>query len=330
MDHFRIPKLELMQSVAPSIPQIGFLLQWSVDTTEHAHIEVVKDPASMTNHHDYDAQICCALDHNEKCRLFVTAIRLQTSQNHDLNDLDDITRLDGSEELEGDHDIGDAPQGHILGDLWSAKHQSTNFFEVAANVASKSTIGNSLPPRTIVALAGLVAIHLNIEPMHHRPSIDKVAEEFELPDLRGVLADYVRCEGQPHQRKFHTFGGPRRSAPDVELPFSELQIWHKVCLQQRSYHCLTELGPMFTVNAHPPNQTWKHGQYDATILQVDQAHQWPLSGLTGTLSLHRTSCFNSGLLRTLRRSCLPHHMSRNSKTWLYPLGKSCSHICTKA
>ena len=284
MDHFRIPKLELMQSVVPSILRVGSLLQWSVDTTKHTHIEVVKDPASMTNHHDYDAQICHALDRDEKCRLFVTAIRLQTSQNRDLDDLDDIARLDGSEELEGDHDVGDVSQGHILGDLWSAKRQSINFFEVAANVASESTVGNSLPPRTIVALAGLVAIHLNIEPMHRRRSIDEVAEEFELPDLRGALADYVRREGQPHRRKFHTFGGPRRSAPDAELPFSELQIWHKVRLQQRSYHCPTELGPTFTVNAHPPDRTWKHGRYDAAILQVDQAHQWPLSGLTGTLS----------------------------------------------
>ena len=35
MDHFWIPKLELMQSMVPSIPWIGCLLQWSADTTEH-------------------------------------------------------------------------------------------------------------------------------------------------------------------------------------------------------------------------------------------------------------------------------------------------------
>ena len=202
----------------------------------------------MTNHHDYDAQICRALDRNEKCRLFATTIRLQTSQNHDPGDLD-IARLNGSEEPEGDHGIGDVFQGDILGDLWSAKRQSTNFFKVAANVANKSTVVNSLPPQTIIA--GLIAIHLNIEPMHHHQSIDEVAEEFGLPDLHGALADYVGREGQPHQRKFHTFGSPRRSGPDAELPFSELQIWHKVHLQQKAYHCLKELGLMFTVNAHP-------------------------------------------------------------------------------
>lgn len=56
-----------MQSVAPSIEWVGSLLQWSADTMEHAHIEVVKGPASTTNHHNYDSQICRCLDHYEKC-----------------------------------------------------------------------------------------------------------------------------------------------------------------------------------------------------------------------------------------------------------------------
>ena len=76
LDHFHIPKLELMQHIIPSIAQVGSLLQWSADTTEHAHIEVVKDPASMTNNQDYNNQICRILDHDEKWRLFETAILL--------------------------------------------------------------------------------------------------------------------------------------------------------------------------------------------------------------------------------------------------------------
>ncbi|KIJ59151.1 hypothetical protein HYDPIDRAFT_70826, partial [Hydnomerulius pinastri MD-312] len=49
LDHWYISKLELMQNVALSFERVGSLLQWSADTTEHAHIEVVKDPASTTN-----------------------------------------------------------------------------------------------------------------------------------------------------------------------------------------------------------------------------------------------------------------------------------------
>ncbi|KAI6009077.1 hypothetical protein BKA83DRAFT_4015075, partial [Pisolithus microcarpus] len=49
LDHWFIPKLELMQSVAPSVSKLGAPVQWSADMTEHAHIEVIKEPASMTN-----------------------------------------------------------------------------------------------------------------------------------------------------------------------------------------------------------------------------------------------------------------------------------------
>ncbi|KAL4061778.1 hypothetical protein J3A83DRAFT_4117608 [Scleroderma citrinum] len=64
--HWHIPKLELTQSVTPSIEQVSSLLQWSADTTEHAHIKVVKDPASATNQ-NYESQICWCLDCLKKC-----------------------------------------------------------------------------------------------------------------------------------------------------------------------------------------------------------------------------------------------------------------------
>ncbi|KAG1888819.1 hypothetical protein F4604DRAFT_1915874 [Suillus subluteus] len=62
LDNWHIPKLELMQSVVPSIRQVGSLLQWSADTTEHAHITLIKDPTDSNNNINYDAQICRILD----------------------------------------------------------------------------------------------------------------------------------------------------------------------------------------------------------------------------------------------------------------------------
>ncbi|KAG2354120.1 hypothetical protein BDR07DRAFT_1307053 [Suillus spraguei] len=62
LDNWHIPKLELMQSVMPSIRQVGSLLQWSANTTKHAHITLIKDPADSTNN-NVDAQICRFLDH---------------------------------------------------------------------------------------------------------------------------------------------------------------------------------------------------------------------------------------------------------------------------
>ncbi|KAF8432493.1 hypothetical protein L210DRAFT_3650411 [Boletus edulis BED1] len=242
LNHFQIPKLELMQSVVPSIAQVGCLLQWSADTTEHAHIEVVKDPASMTNHHDYDAQVCRALDRDERCRLFNTAIRLQTT----IGDHDDTTISDDDDE--GNHeDSGDICPAEVLCDIWTAQRQSTNFFEVAHRASNVD-----LPPCTITA--GSTAIHLNVEPTYRRQSIEEVARQYALPDLRAALADYVKRERRPSQRKFHTFGNARWSGPDADLPFSELQIWHKIRLQQKSYHLPNELGSTFTINAYPSDR----------------------------------------------------------------------------
>jgi len=45
INNWHIPKLELMQSVVPSILRAGVPIQWSTDLTEHAHIKQIKDPA---------------------------------------------------------------------------------------------------------------------------------------------------------------------------------------------------------------------------------------------------------------------------------------------
>ena len=218
IDHFHILKLEFMQAVVPSIPQVGCLLQWSMDTTEYVHTEVVKDPASMTNHHNYDTQICHALDCDEKCYLFASAICLKILQNPGLDDFNNAP-LDGTDNNDGKN------FNDVLADLWSTKHQSTNFFKASMKVVSNFAVRNNFPPQTIIA--EMMAIHLNIEPMHCHQCIDGITKEYGLLDLHGALADYVSHEGQ---RKFHTFSGPRQLGHHTKLSFFELQVWHKVCL----------------------------------------------------------------------------------------------------
>ncbi|KAG1792878.1 uncharacterized protein HD556DRAFT_1443963 [Suillus plorans] len=58
IDNFYIPKLELMQSIVPSICNSGFIGQWSADITEHAHITEIKDPTRSSNNNNYNTQIC--------------------------------------------------------------------------------------------------------------------------------------------------------------------------------------------------------------------------------------------------------------------------------
>ncbi|KAI6035957.1 hypothetical protein BKA83DRAFT_4040643 [Pisolithus microcarpus] len=282
LDHWLIPKLELMQSVAPSISELGVPVQWSADTTEHAHIEVVKEPASTTNNQNYDVQICRYLDRVERCRLFETAIRLcalngtNDARDHDV--LDSPVEDSGSRDDETTMEDSEEDAAAVLNDIWSPKCPVPNFFATAEQL--RTALPGSVPHPTRAFTSGATALRVNYTPAIKSISIDKVAELFNLPDLRGALADYLDHEGA-HAQNFHSFGRQRRSPPDAHLPFRDLQIWYKVHLQQKSYHDSSSLGPVFTINAHPPDRTWEYGRHDAAILQVDAHHEWPSSGLVG-------------------------------------------------
>ena len=70
LDHFQIPKLELMHGVVPSVVESGAVIQWSADRTEHAHITGIKVPGRSGNNQDHNPQICRWLDRSEKHQKF--------------------------------------------------------------------------------------------------------------------------------------------------------------------------------------------------------------------------------------------------------------------
>ncbi|KAG6369928.1 hypothetical protein JVT61DRAFT_13312 [Boletus reticuloceps] len=279
LEHFNFPKLELLHNVVPSINIVGTILQWTADTTEHAHIEVVKDPASMTNNMNYDAQVCRTLDRNEKCHLFNTTISLiQQPESGCMED-------GGDPDLEDEIDDGkndDNANLELAEALWSPHRKATNLFAVAQQLL-KAPPG-SIPSPLRVFVASSTVFHLNHEPSIRRISIDDAAQKFNLPDLQGALGDYLNHEGA-FARNFHVFSGPRRSSHNAELPFNELRVWYKVRLQQKSYHDLLTLGLAFTVHAHPPCRPWKYGCYDGALLNINEAHAWPSSGLAEYLDI---------------------------------------------
>ena len=82
--HWQIPKLELLQSVVPSIRQSGAMIQWSADITEHAHIDVIKVPARAGNNQIYYSQIAHYLDRLEKCSRFDLATHIASRMDHPL------------------------------------------------------------------------------------------------------------------------------------------------------------------------------------------------------------------------------------------------------
>ncbi|KAI6096366.1 hypothetical protein F5141DRAFT_1220892 [Pisolithus sp. B1] len=153
-----------------------------------------------------------------------------------------------------------------------------DFFSITERL--RAALPGSIPHPVCMFTLGATALCINYQPSIKCISTDKAAEPFDIPDLQRALADSLGCEG-PHMQNIHSFGQQWCSPPDAHLPFSDLQVWYKVCLQQKSYHDSSSLEPVFTINAFPPNHTWKYGHHNVAIFQVDAHHEWPASGLTG-------------------------------------------------
>ena len=281
LDNWYIPKLELMQSVVPSIRQVGSLVQWSADTTEHAHITLIKDPADSTNHNNHDAQICRFLDQNEKCRNFqITTSIIAQSRSH-RQAAASTTIDDDSDSDVRDPRANEADPQTDADDLWEPRRKVTDFFKKAQQVSLD--IKAAKPLRTFL-VSTRMAIHLNFDASIQHISVDAVDDKFSLPDLRGALADYVEraSEGRTGLPTLHKLEGLRCARPDAPLPFDDLRVWFKVRIQQASYHGQST-PPALTVNASPPCATGKYGHYNTAIFTVDDTKldQWPTSGLKG-------------------------------------------------
>ncbi|KAG2751395.1 hypothetical protein P692DRAFT_20872491 [Suillus brevipes Sb2] len=108
IDNRYIPKLELMQSIMPSICSSGVTGQWSADVTEHVHITEIKDPVRFSNNNNYDPQICRHLDRTDKCNRF----KLATSLLDCKQSTEELQGVGGESSDEGDEsDVDDTPAG---------------------------------------------------------------------------------------------------------------------------------------------------------------------------------------------------------------------------
>ncbi|KAI6007993.1 hypothetical protein EDC04DRAFT_2611131 [Pisolithus marmoratus] len=179
-------------------------VQWSADMTEHAHIEVIKEPASMMNNHNYDAQICHYLDHVKRCWLFETATCLDATLNntnsHGL--LDSAVEDDTARDDETNAEDGEENSMAILSDIWSPRCHVPNFFTITEQLRMAPPSSTLHPACRFIS--GATAICINYKPSTLCISIGEAAELFNIPDLQGALADYLGCEGA-YTQNFHAF-----------------------------------------------------------------------------------------------------------------------------
>ena len=156
--------------------------------------------------------------------------------------------------------------------LPSQRH--ANYFELADALKQGMYPHSPLPHRTFVS--GHTALHLRRD-SNMRLAIDDVMSLFNLPDLRGALADFFQHGGNNPP----LVGGRRTANANTQLPFDYIHIWTKLRLQNHAYHTPHDILPAQTVNASPPSESWTFGHSDVVLVNTDPSHVWPSSGLEG-------------------------------------------------
>ncbi|KAI6095521.1 hypothetical protein F5141DRAFT_1068278 [Pisolithus sp. B1] len=195
LEHWETPKLELMQSIAPSIPLISPPIQWTADTTERAHIDVVKNPSTATNNVNFESQICCNLNCHEKCHMCSLALHLHKSKMSKLQMqlMDDNTDPDAEDNPQHEQDV-DLDVKPLQPDEWIpgvTPHHVHNYF------MSSSKLSMVFPPHSFIP--SLIAFHLRFDPAVRSMEVSDVAEKYGLLDLQPELVHYFyhNHEDQP-------------------------------------------------------------------------------------------------------------------------------------
>ncbi|KAJ6480668.1 hypothetical protein C8R47DRAFT_982797 [Mycena vitilis] len=277
-----IPKLEFLQSVVPSIRATGVPLHWTADVTEHAHIELVKEPARNSNNHGYEAQIVRHLDRRDKVRFFQLATAMHSARvdmgvpglplAYDDVDANDDAAHNAQKFLNSSSELVEQI-GPVAG-----PRDITNYF--ARSLALLRQPDALQPFRCFTSADGRTAFCLNRDPTPgRRLNVDEVVTLFALPDLPAALRAFIH-RAQPDDGPMMIGGRRPNAAATVRLGF-KLQVWDGVALQSKAYHDPKKILDPATVNCSPPSQEWPYGRGDPVLVNTDPHYRWPESKLQG-------------------------------------------------
>ena len=250
--------------------------QRSVDPTECAHIDTIKNPFDNTNC-QYGPQICPYLDRDKKRRLFdlVTAI-------HEAEgDLESLIYNSASDQVDGDNEglddepsVGWVAEPNTTGMACSPSRKTVDLFASADSWSRK--------PRSKV----LRTYHCHCAPLQPlgppststgtRISVDSLAHKYNFPDLRPALLDFFA--GRLQTPSIHHICGRQRTRVNTHLPFSIVLVWHSLCVQTRELdsRSVTDLR---CLNVVPPRDSQPLGRYDTVLSAHNSANPTPFPGV---------------------------------------------------
>ncbi|KAJ7314687.1 hypothetical protein DFH08DRAFT_716459, partial [Mycena albidolilacea] len=288
IENWHIPKLEFLQSVVPAIQASGVPLQWSADVTEHAHITLIKDPASNTNNQNYEPQIVRHLDRKDKLRQFNLATAMSSAGVDFRQDYSDALAR-----LQDDDDDGDGEPSRLVNStsqlldlidpvvrLAGTGRKKVDYFRTSSLLAAGTFPEAPTPFRTFAAPDNSTAFHLNRDHVGRRLQLDAAAALFKIPDLLCALQTYLHRHQESSHLSWLEIGG-RIPVANTHLPFDKIEVWHSVRIQSRSFHSQDNILEPETVNAAPPDSHWEMGRRDMVIVNQDLKYKWPKSGIEG-------------------------------------------------
>ncbi|KAF9040948.1 hypothetical protein BJ165DRAFT_1351051 [Panaeolus papilionaceus] len=279
LTHWQIPKLEFMQSVASGIRLSGSAIQWSADTTEHAHIRLVKDPAQASNNQNYEAQIVRSLDHQDKIMNFVLATAMKEA-GVEFKDRP-ISQELASEENRDQEKESDSTNDDML--TLSTLHSPlsintygiTNYF-YKVSVLKKGNNPFAKVPHCTVQSSPTTAFHLSRDPQLGILTVDEVAKKFGISDLLLAISHYLNKMEASRPNTFISEFDLEAPTPHPHFIVDKIQVWTSLHLQSTAYHYPHPITPPVTLKAEP-----HLGGHDSAIFCVDPSSQWPQSGLAG-------------------------------------------------
>jgi len=223
-DNWQIPKLELLQSIVPSIHQSGAVIQWSANITEHAHVDEIKIPACASNNQNYYSQISRHLDWLDKCFQFDLATYIEEHVHKGRDDEEGFSDLGEDKNHEPD------AEKIQLANYSTPTCQIANYFSISASLLHGTK--PSAPKPYHMFATSTTGFHLATKPSSQL-TVNEAATAYQLPDLGGAIAAFFVNEN-----------------PGFQV-LDKLQIWGKVHVQQLSYHHQVLLSPQ-TLHAIPP------------------------------------------------------------------------------
>ncbi|KAK6981079.1 hypothetical protein R3P38DRAFT_3334077 [Favolaschia claudopus] len=270
IDHWRIPKLEFLQSVVPSVRISGVPMQWTADVTERAHITLVKDPAYNSNNQGHEAQICRHLDRLEKCRRFDLSTSMANAGVDFGQHLDDRHLDQCIQEDEPALSVNSTSELlniiEPVSRLSGTSRSQVNYFKQSSLLASGAYPQAPQPYRTFTSTDNSTAFHLSRDHTGRQITLDDLVTKFNLPDLPDALAAYLH---RARNGSLLPIGGHRPILHRTDLhSIKKLEYWRSVRLQSKTFH-RDKVDVPATINAWPPDGQWKKGRADAVICGMD-------------------------------------------------------------